>query len=173
MTARLYVFAIISGLTGLVLLCLTLQLPGGAQVSTLIGPRTWPLGILVAMLSLIVLMLTLLALRGPAQFANADETDYAVVSDAPHPMQAKVVDKAVTRDHPGGYIWRHVSIFAATIAYTIGMVFTGYLLATAVFAAVVTLILGERRPLRILLTTTIAVLLVAVVFDRALNIPLP
>lgn len=53
------------------------------------------------------------------------------------------------------------------------MSFTGYLPATAVFAAVVTVILGERRPLRVGITTLIAMALVAVLFDRLLGIPLP
>lgn len=164
MTARLYTFASLTAAAGLVLLWLSLQLPGGAEVTTLIGPRTWPLGIILAMLALVALMLVLLALRGPAQFIEREDEDAAA---------ADMVDGAVTRDDSGGFAYRHIAVLAATIAYTVAMAYTGYLLATAVFAAIATVLLGERKPLRILLTTGTAVALVAVVFDRLLNIPLP
>ncbi len=167
MTARLYAFAAITALAGLSLLWLALQLPGSAEVTTLVGPRTWPLVILILMLALLALMVALLALRGPDQFVGSDET--------PPEAAAAVTpeDAAVAHDKAPATGLRYLGVLAATIAYTVAMSFTGYLPATAAFAAVVTVILGERRPLRVALTTLIAVLLVAVLFDRLLSIPLP
>ncbi|EPX82281.1 tripartite tricarboxylate transporter TctB family protein [Salipiger mucosus] len=164
MTARLYSFVAASALAGLLFLWLALQLPGGAEVTTLIGPRTWPLLILVIMLALVVLMLVLLVTRGPGQFVTKDD------GDTP---QEEIADEAVQRDDASGFTYRHLGMLVATIAYTVVMDYTGYLIATAVFAAIANVILGERKPLRILLTTCVAVALVAVVFDRLLNIPLP
>lgn len=114
------------------------------------------------MLALVALMIALLATRGPAQFVGGE--------DAPEVGPA---DEAVRRDQAAAPHLRYLGVFAATIAYTVGMSFTGYLPATAVFAAVVTVILGERRPLRVGITTLIAMALVAVLFDRLLGIPLP
>ncbi|TNF21286.1 MAG: tripartite tricarboxylate transporter TctB family protein [Rhodobacteraceae bacterium] len=165
MTARFYSFAAAVGLAGAVFLWLALQLPGGEAVTTLIGPRTWPLLIVVAMLALVALFVILLALRGPAQFAGADDDHMSAEEIA--------ADAAVIREDAGGSGWRHLAVLAVTVAYTVAMDVTGYLLATAVFAAIVNVILGERRPLRIAICTVAAVLIVAVVFDHLLNIPLP
>ncbi|SES36450.1 Tripartite tricarboxylate transporter TctB family protein [Tranquillimonas rosea] len=164
MTARLYSFVAATALAGSLFLWLALQLPGGEEVTTLIGPRTWPLLILVILLALVVVMVVLLAARGPEQFVGTDEPD------AP---QDEVVDEAVQRDDASGFTFRHLGVLAATVAYSVAMEYTGYLVATAIFAAVATMILGERKPLRIVLTTGVAVALVAVVFDQLLNIPLP
>ena len=163
MTARLYTFAGLTALAGLAFLWLALRLPGGEAVTTLIGPRTWPLAILVTLMALVTLLVVLLALRGPAQFAGGDDA-------AP---EEEITDDAVTRDHVHGASWRHLAVLAMAVAYTVSMEWTGYLLSTAFFAAVVTVLLGERRPLRLMMTTGGAVLMVAVVFDRLLNIPLP
>lgn len=163
MTARLYAFAAITAITGLGLLWLALQLPGSAEVTTLVGPRTWPLTALLLMLALVALMVFLLATRGPAQFSPEGEE---AVDIGPE-------DDAVERDEASAPGLRYLGVLAATVAYTVGMSFTGHLVATAVFTALVTVILGERRPLRVAVTTLIAVLVVAVMFDRLLGIPLP
>lgn len=168
MSARLYTFAAAAAVAGLLFLWLALQLPGGAEVTTLIGPRTWPLLILSIMLALVVVMVAVLAFRGPASFEDEDESD--TVPDDP---TANATDEAVVRTHKDGRTFRHVGLLAVTVAYTVLMGIVGYVIATALFAAAATATLGERRPLRILLTTAIAVVVVAVVFDRLLNIPLP
>ncbi|MBR9862877.1 MAG: tripartite tricarboxylate transporter TctB family protein [Rhodobacteraceae bacterium] len=164
MSARLYSFILVTAFSGVVLLWLALQLPGGASVTTLIGPRTWPLFVILAMLAFLALAFVLLILRGPDHFVTKDEE---------LPPEEAVPDDAVLREDASGYRWRFLAVLAVTVAYTVAMEFTGYLAATAVFAAIVNAILGERRPLRILLTTVAAVLMVALVFDRLLHIPLP
>lgn len=164
MSARLYSFVLATALGGAVLLFLALQLPGGASVTTLIGPRTWPLAVILAMLGFVALAFVILILRGPDPFISKDEDG---------PEQKAGTDAAVVREDASGYRWRFLAVLAVTVAYTVAMEFTGYLVATAVFALIVNVILGERRPLRILLTTGAAVLMVALVFDRLLHIPLP
>lgn len=152
MTARLCAFAISTAVIGLYFLWRAIQLPGGAEVTTLIGPRTWPLAILILMLGLVAVMFLLLALKGSSFFGTEDAS----------------VDE-VQAVHP----WRHIGVLGLTIGYIAAMEFTGYLAATAVFAAAINILLGERRPLRVFLTTAAAVVLVALVFDRLLSIPLP
>ncbi len=164
MSARLYSFILVTAFSGVVLLWLALQLPGGASVTTLIGPRTWPLAVILAMLAFVVLAFVLLILRGP---------DHFITKDDDLPPEETVPDEAVVREDASSYRWRYIAVLAVTVAYTVAMEFTGYLAATAVFAAIVNVILGERRPLRILFTTVAAVLMVALVFDRLLHIPLP
>ena len=167
MTARLYIFVAAAFLAGIGFLWQAAQFPPSHEVSTLVGPRTWPFGVLVLMLGLVVLMALLLWTRGPAQFTGA-EAD-AVSTDQPEEQP----DEAVVRDAPTGARWRHLVILGLTLGYTFVMTLTGYLVATALFTAFATLTLGERRPLRVALNTAIAVAIVALVFDRLLNIPLP
>jgi len=165
MSARLYSFVFFAVLTGAVFLWFALQLPSGESVTTLIGPRTWPLAIVLAMLTFLALTFVLLVLRGPAQFIALDDDDV--------PPEDIAKDEAVLREDNNGYGWRYLAVFIVIIAYTIAMEFTGKLISTTIFAAVVTVILGERRPLRVLMTTGVAILVVEILFDRLLNIPLP
>lgn len=164
MTTRLYTFAAVTFLAGLFFLWRALQLPGSHEVSTLVGPRTWPMGVLILMLGLVGAMVGLLRAKGPAQFTEETGADDPATDTA---------DAAVKRDTVAGAGWRHLVVLGLTIGYTVVMTVTGYLIATALFAAATTVVLGERRPLRIGLNTLIAVLIVSVVFDRLLNIPLP
>ncbi|WP_099825441.1 tripartite tricarboxylate transporter TctB family protein [Oceaniglobus indicus] len=164
MTARLYAFATATAVIGLYLLWQAIQLPGGAEVTTLIGPRTWPLGILIIMLALVAVMFVLLFARGAHFFVPGEMSEADADTGTGTDMAA---------DGPVVHPWRHIIVLALTIAYTVAMQFTGYLLATAVFAIAVNIVLGERRPLRIGLTTVAATALVALGFDRLLSIPLP
>ncbi|MCT4373343.1 tripartite tricarboxylate transporter TctB family protein [Yangia mangrovi] len=166
MTTRLYTFTAVAFLAGLYFLWHALQFPGSHEVSTLVGPRTWPLGVLVLMLALIAAMAVMLWVGGPEQFTGEPEDKIA------DPSQ-ETPDAAVVRDKVTGQRWRHLVILGLTLGYTLVMSLTGYLIATALFAAGATVVLGERRPLRILLNTAIAALIVSVVFDRLLHIPLP
>ncbi|WP_353476605.1 tripartite tricarboxylate transporter TctB family protein (plasmid) [Salipiger sp. H15] len=166
MTTRLYTFAAVAFLAGLYFLWQAAQFPGSHEVSTLVGPRTWPLGVLVLMLALVAAMAVLLWAKGPGQFTGEAEAE---VPDLPEGEP----DAAVRRDAAPGGNWRHLVVLGLTLGYTLLMSVTGYLVATALFAAATTVVLGERRPLRIGLNTIIAVLIVSVVFDRLLNIPLP
>ncbi|WP_343504876.1 tripartite tricarboxylate transporter TctB family protein [Alloyangia pacifica] len=166
MTTRLYTFTAVAFLAGLYFLRHALQFPGSHEVSTLVGPRTWPLGVLVLMLALVVAMAGLLWARGPGQFTGETDEELAdLPQDAP--------DETVVRDKVTGQRWRHLVILGLTLGYTLVMSLTGYLIATGLFAFSATVVLGERRPLRIVLNTAVAVLIVSVVFDRLLNIPLP
>lgn len=166
MTTRLYTFTAVAFLAGLYFLRHALQFPSSHEVSTLVGPRTWPLGVLVLMLALVVAMAGLLRARGPGQFTGETDEELAdLPQDAP--------DEAVVRDKVTGQRWRHLVILGLTLGYTLVMSLTGYLIATGLFAFGATMVLGERRPLRIVLNTAVAVLIVSEVFDRLLNIPLP
>lgn len=168
MTARLYTFAIGTAAIGLYLLWQALQLPGSEEVTTFIGPRTWPVAILSLMLALVAVMVLMLVLKAPGYFTD-DETPTELPGDA---TTVPVADEPAVAVEPA-HLWRYAIVLGLTIAYTVVMAYTGYAIATAVFTAAVTVVLGERRPLRILLTTVGAVVLVAIVFDRLLNIPLP
>jgi len=164
LTTRLYIFVAASFLSGVAFLWQAAQFPPSHEVSTLVGPRTWPLGVLVLMLLLVVMMGLLLWTKGPEAFTGVDSETVDAGPEA---------DIAVARDEAPGARWRHLVILGLTLGYTLVMTLTGYLVATALFAALATVTLGERRPLRIALNTAIAAAIVALVFDRLLNIPLP
>lgn len=170
MTARLYTFVAVTGIAGLYFLWRALQLPGGEQVTTLIGPRTWPVAVLMLMLGLLVLLALLLAVRALDQSA-AKAGEHPASQGVFSEVAEGVSDPAIRRDDK--HAWRFVGVMVVTILYTMAMKFTGYLVATAIFAAAIALLLGERRPHYILATVVAAVLLITVVFDRLLNIPLP
>lgn len=176
MTARLYTFAIgLAAISGY-FLWLALQLPGSEKVTTLIGPRTWPLGILIFLLGLIAMMLLLLVRKGAEYFTQDDDSEdvSALPSNAETVSPAKVApDTSAPSPTATIHPWRHIAVLALVVAYTVAMEFTGYLVATPIFVAAASVVLGERKPLRILTTTIAAVVLVAVVFDRLLDIPLP
>ncbi|WOI58318.1 tripartite tricarboxylate transporter TctB family protein [Palleronia sp. LCG004] len=161
MSTRLSIFVIVTFFVGLGFLWQAAQFPASHEVSTLVGPRTWPFGVLVLLLGLVVVMALLLWTRGAEQFTGPDE------------VSGSEPDAAVQRDHLSGRRWPHLMIFGLALGYSLIMALTGYLLATAIFAATATVVLGERRPLRVVLNTVIAVAIVALVFDRLLNIPLP
>lgn len=164
MTIRLYIFVAVTFLAGLGFLWQAAQFPASHEVTTLVGPRTWPFGVLVLMLGLLAIMTAILLSKGAAPFAGADDTP-ELPEDAP--------DEAILRDEVTGRGWRHMVILGLTVGYTLIMTQTGYLIATVLFALLATLVLGERRPLRVVINTAITTAIVALVFDRLLNIPLP
>lgn len=161
---RLILFAVLTLLVGGWFLWMTFQLPSAEQVSTLIGPRFWPASILFVMLPLAALMLGIVIVRG------------TLSRDHAHELAAQAKEVAHGEDGSMGTVlhrYRWLVVLALTILYTVAMEYTGYLVATLVYAVVLSLILGERVWWRFALVLAVAGVMVALVFDRLLEIPLP
>ncbi|EPC02650.1 hypothetical protein L861_09915 [Litchfieldella anticariensis FP35 = DSM 16096] len=165
----LFSFAIIA----FALACLvpTLQLPSAEQVSTFVGPRLWPLALLIALLlfTAVLLISTLVADKKRGAMRRNE------MPDTQHGERECHADTEVSL----GTGWRllerhrHWAVLAATVAYTVLMQFAGFLVATVVFAFCCTLLLGARGKSAIVTTTVTATVLGMVVFVYLLNIPLP
>ncbi|WP_447044657.1 tripartite tricarboxylate transporter TctB family protein [Vreelandella sp. H-I2] len=162
MHARISLFAFAVVLLALVSLVPTLQFPSSAEVSTFIGPRVWPLTLVIALLGLGSALL-LITWRDARRGTIYDEVPEEKSPPQNDPVTAQRFTLATTR---------HWWLIAATIIYTwlIGMV--GFLIASIAFTLVGTLLLGARSLRTILITVLIATLLMQGVFVMLLGIPL-
>ncbi|WNL39294.1 tripartite tricarboxylate transporter TctB family protein [Halomonas sp. PAMB 3232] len=156
MHARISIFALGIVLLAVVGLYPTLQFPSSAQVSTFIGPRVWPLTLLII---LFVLGIALLALtwRDRAR-ANVD------------------IEEKRPSDNSGAFSigrTRHWWFIAAAVGYTLLMQVAGFLIASVVFTLAGTLLLGARSWITIAITLVVAVVLMQGVFVSLLGIPMP
>lgn len=153
--AAIVVFAIVA-------LIPTVQFPSAEEVSTFIGPRLWPLSLLIAMLGLggFLLLTTWRSSRREA----ADKKKASTADSDKHEKSPPT--RALAAAH-------HWWLMLGTVAYTLLMQVTGYLLATVVFTIFCTLLLGARHWGAILVTVAVAVVLIQGVFTYLLGIPLP
>ena len=156
MYARISFFAIAIVVLGLASLVPTLQFPSSEQVSTFIGPRVWPLTLLLALIGLGAALL-LITWRDAKQGKRYDDDP---VDETPPPWRFTLAST------------RHWWLIAATLVYTwlIGLI--GFLAASVVFTLVCTLLLGARSWWVIAATVVIAALLMQGVFVMLLGIPL-
>lgn len=153
MHVRIILFALgIVSLAG-VALYPTLQFPSSAQVSTFIGPRVWPLTLIVVLLVLGVVLLAL-TWRDRAR---------APASDEPAPRCPSL----------GAGRLRHWWFIAAAVGYTLLMQSVGFLVASLVFTLLGTLLLGARSWVTIVITLIVAAALMQGVFVTLLGIPMP
>lgn len=160
MHARITLFAL--GVVSLAVVSLypTLQFPSSAQVSTFIGPRVWPLTLLII---LFALGMTLLALtwRDRKQAPASQSAPAATEETAP---RASPFSLGRTR---------HWWFIAASIAYTLVMQSVGFLIASLIFTFIGTLLLGARSWVTIAITLVVAAVLMQGVFVSLLGIPMP
>lgn len=157
MHAKVMTFAAAILLLAIVALIPTIQFPSAEEVSTFIGPRLWPLCLLVALLVLgsFLLVTTWQSSRREAADKSEDSTSDSITST-----------RSIAASH-------HWWLMLGTVAYTLLMLATGYLLATVVFTLFCTLLLGARHWGAILATIVVAVVLIQGVFSYLLGIPLP
>ncbi|MBZ9559912.1 MULTISPECIES: tripartite tricarboxylate transporter TctB family protein [unclassified Modicisalibacter] len=165
MTRKLYAFIVCVVLGGAFFLTLTWQLPSSEEVSTLIGPRTWPLLVLGAML----VFALMLAIETRIESRKTKDTDATMTEEADG--EVAEVDEPVA----GGIFVRnrHWVLLGLVVLYTVSMGVVGFLWATIAFSLLCSLTLGATRKLTIVMTTLAGAILVQVVFDTLLNIPLP
>ncbi|MCG7600131.1 tripartite tricarboxylate transporter TctB family protein [Halomonas sp. McH1-25] len=155
-------FAAAIVLLAIVALIPTLKFPSAEEVSTFIGPRLWPLCLLVALL---VLGSFLLATTWRSSRSEAVNNREESTSD-PTNSEASTSTRSRTATH-------HWWLMLGTVAYTLLMQATGFLLATVVFTLFCTLLLGARHWGTILATVAVAAVLIQGVFSYLLGIPLP
>lgn len=153
----------------------TLQLPGSDEVSTLIGPRLWPLMVLTILLAMTLLLAINILMT---QRRSTAEVPLPEDAQAPRVLSEGTLDQKKVGDSENNApakasIWRHWLLLGLIIAWTIAMEYIGFLMATAAFTAATVWLLGGRRPLSLVLTTAVGIFMVSIVFDYLLNIPLP
>ncbi|WP_043529699.1 tripartite tricarboxylate transporter TctB family protein [Litchfieldella xinjiangensis] len=161
MQAKVMTFSAAIILLAIVALIPTLQLPSAEEVSTFIGPRFWPLCLLIALLGLSSFLL-LTTWRSRHQ--KIDEGEETSSDEANGKAGTATRTLAATR---------HWWLMLGTVAYTMLMQGIGFLLATVVFALFCTVLLGARHWGAILATVVVAVVLIQGVFSYLLGIPLP
>ena len=178
MHVRIYLFATAIIVLALASLPATLQFPSSAQVSTFIGPRVWPLTLIVMLLlfggALLVMtwrdgqrraqrsLQGITPMDGMSQADSEDESRGRVMQEEYPP--ARMLSLAATR---------HWWLMAATVGYTLLMQVIGFVAASVLFTLVCTLLLGARRWWVIAITVAVAVVLMQGVFVILLGIPLP
>ena len=183
MHTKFTVFAVLLLVLAAVTLVPTLDFPSSEDVSTFIGPRLWPLSLL---LLLIVLSATLLVSTRMSQAkeraSNAEAKASMEKAPATEPGQDSATDNVTdsTTEAAGvalapGFLAanRHWWLMGTTVAYTLLMPAIGFLLATVIFTLACTLLLGARHWAALLATVVIAVALIQGVFSTLLGIPLP
>ncbi|MBY6111579.1 tripartite tricarboxylate transporter TctB family protein [Halomonas sp. DP1Y21-3] len=189
MHTKFTVFAVLLLVLAAVTLVPTLDFPSSEDVSTFIGPRLWPLSLLIL---LIVLSATLLIstrmsqakerasdAEAKAAMAKDPATDPGQQADAGQDSATDNVTDSTTEAagvalDPGFLAAnRHWWLMGTTLAYTLLMPAIGFLLATVIFTLACTLLLGARHWAALLATVVIAVALIQGVFSTLLGIPLP
>ncbi|ALM53016.1 tripartite tricarboxylate transporter TctB family protein [Halomonas huangheensis] len=159
MRTRLTLFAIVVLVLASAGLIPTLQLPDSEAVSTFIGPQLWPLSLLIALLLFGAFLLW------ETRKSAGKQSDLHEAGDEP--------EAAIPNHRLSIAASRHWYLMAATVIYTLMMQAIGFLPATALFALVVSWLLGARHWGPILATVAIAVVLIQGVFVLLLGIPLP
>ncbi|PAU76123.1 tripartite tricarboxylate transporter TctB family protein [Halomonas salipaludis] len=160
MHVRIYLFATAIIVLALASLPATLQFPSSAQVSTFIGPRVWPLSLIV-MLFLLGCALLAMTWRDSRRSVH-DKSDSE--QEGSGAAAAQKLSFASTR---------HWWLMAATVGYTVLIQSIGFLAASVLFTLVCTLLLGACRWWVIAITVAVAVALMQGVFVILLGIPLP
>lgn len=162
MHARIYLFAFAVVLLALVSLVPTLQFPSSAEVSTFIGPRVWPLTLVLALLGLgsALLLITWRDARRGTVYNDEPEAKTLLQNDS---VASQRFTLASTR---------HWWLMAATLIYTWLIGIVGFVIASITFTLVATWLLGARSWRTMLLTVLIATLLMQGVFVMLLGIPL-
>lgn len=162
MHARITLFAL--GVVSLAMVSLypTLQFPSSAQVSTFIGPRVWPLTLLIV---LFVLGIVLLAITWR-------DRKQALISE-PQATTDTATETAPTSSRFSLGRTRHWWFIAAAIAYTLLIQSIGFLIASLIFTFIGTLLLGARSWMTIAITLVLAAVLMQGVFVSLLGIPMP
>ncbi|MGQ7247724.1 tripartite tricarboxylate transporter TctB family protein [Halomonas sp. V046] len=179
MHAKVSLFAIAILLLALGALVPTLQFPSSEDVSTFIGPRLWPLMLLIILLGLGGLLLATNLRQARRDTADAAPARQDTVDADLPPSPAPDTDRgaatvADANAEPSGWAaTRHWWLMAITLAYTLLMPVTGYLIATLAFALVATWLLGARHWGAIVITLAVAGLMIQGVFAYLLGIPLP
>lgn len=165
MHAKVTLFAVAILLLALVTLVPTLQLPSAEDVSTFIGPRLWPLSLVITLLVLgsTLLVITLKSAKDGSSDQASQSSSGASEEDTRSPSRQRLSLSAT----------RHWWLMGGTLAYTLLMQVTGYFIATVVFTLACTLLLGARHWGVILATVIIAAVLIQGVFVSLLGIPLP
>ena len=162
MHARISLFAFAVVLLALVSLVPTLQFPSSAEVSTFIGPRVWPLTLLIALLGLGSALIWITWRDARRGTVYEDEADSASL-----PQNTSAATQRFTLAST-----RHWWLIATTVLYTWLISVVGFLFASIAFTLVVTLLLGARSWRTILITVAVATLLMQGVFVMLLGIPL-
>lgn len=162
MHARISLFAFAVVLLALVSLVPTLQFPSSAEVSTFIGPRVWPLTLVIALLGLGSALL-LITWRDAQRGTTYDDEPEEKSLPQNDPVTAKRFSLASMR---------HWWLIAATVIYTWLISMVGFFIASIAFTLVGTLLLGARSWRTILITVVVATLLMQGVFVMLLGIPL-
>ncbi|WP_092849593.1 tripartite tricarboxylate transporter TctB family protein [Modicisalibacter xianhensis] len=162
MHAKVMTFSAAIILLAIVALIPTIQLPSAEEVSTFIGPRLWPLCLLVALLGLgsFLLLSTWRSNRHDAAGEGKEKLSETVDNKSILPA----LSLTSTRQW-----W----LMLGTVAYTLLMQGIGFLPATVVFTLFCTLLLGARSWIAIFATVVVAALLIQGVFSYLLGIPLP
>lgn len=164
MNTKLTLFAVIVMVVAAATLIPTLQLPGSEEVSTLVGPRLWPLSLVVALMVFAAFLLVdtrKQARKGTHSSIPRESTD----------MPSESAPASVNRWSIAAN--RHWYLMAMTVIYTLLMQSLGFLPSTVVFALAMSWLLGARHWGLILATVAIAVMLIQGVFVFLLDIPLP
>ncbi|MFQ3786457.1 tripartite tricarboxylate transporter TctB family protein [Halomonas sp. A29] len=169
MQARIYLFAVAIVLLALASLPATLQFPSSAQVSTFIGPRVWPLSLIIALL---MLGCALLVMTWRDSRRSKHEPAQSATPNSESASEREGGDAALVRKLSFATT-RHWWLMAATVGYTVLMQSIGFVAASVLFTLVCTLLLGARSWWVIVITVTVAVVLMQGVFVSLLGIPLP
>ncbi|MGO1602808.1 MAG: tripartite tricarboxylate transporter TctB family protein [Halomonas sp.] len=145
MHARITLFAFAVVLLALASLIPTLQFPSSADVSTFIGPRVWPLALLIALFGLgsALLLMTWRDVRRGITYGDEPE------ANATTQRNVAVLQRFTLAST------RHWWLIAATLIYTWLISLVGFLLASLAFTLVGTLLLGARSWRTILITVAI------------------
>ncbi|MGO3700004.1 MULTISPECIES: tripartite tricarboxylate transporter TctB family protein [Halomonas] len=162
MHARITLFAL--GVVSLAVVSLypTLQFPSSAQVSTFIGPRVWPLTLLIVLFTLGIVLLAI----------TWRDRKQALISE-PQATTDTATETAPTSSRFSLGRTRHWWFIAAAIAYTLLIQSIGFLIASLIFTFIGTLLLGARSWMTIAITLVLAAVLMQGVFVSLLGIPMP
>ncbi|WP_158735931.1 tripartite tricarboxylate transporter TctB family protein [Alteribacillus sp. YIM 98480] len=159
------VFSVLTIIFALFFLPFALELESSSEVSTIIGPRTWPLYILIFILVLAVYHLIKTELEKKRD-QSAEDSNVDEYGESDH--------KQLGEEEKGWFEnYRHFILLATIVIYCILINLLGFLPATFIFIAVCSIVLGLKNKLYVLITTVVGSFMIFMLFDYVLNIPLP
>lgn len=170
---KINIFTILTIVFSLIFLFATFDIPSGDSVSTVVGPRFWPLMLLILLLVLSTLNLVIsylvkekVEIAEEVELLSKLEIDTDILGDVNEESKSGVDQSIISK-------YNHWFLVAIVILYTILMGIVGFLIATIIFISVCAMLLGLRSKKQLIVTSLISSFVVYFIFAYLLNIPLP
>src|SRR5699024_3923793 len=157
------VFIFVTYIVAIAFLILSFEIPGSEEVSTLTGPRQWPM-VLIFFILILNSIFLFNTLRNKNEMNDEEPEELTdgleeVLTDEQKEFTKNAVQK--TEDTKAGWkSYRHYILIGLMLVYLVLLTFTNFLIATIIFFPLCSILMGERNKITIAVSSVLATFLV-------------